>query len=289
MKHALTIDVEDYFQVSAFEKHIPSDHWDHLAPRIERNMDRVLQSLSEHNSKATFFTLGWVAKRFPHIIHKIISEGHELASHGTMHQRASDQDYKCFQSDIGDAKRLLEDLSGQPVLGYRAPSFSFTKDNVWVYDALALEGYTYSSSVYPIAHDHYGIPDAPRSKYVTQSGITEIPLSTLSLFGRNIPISGGGYFRLYPYMLTKWLIRNYEKQTQQPYVFYIHPWEFDPDQPRIDQINLKTQFRHYINLKRVRRRFRSLLADFQWSTMVDVYQLDAPSNYDFPVMRGTLN
>lgn len=272
MQHAMTIDVEDYFQVSAFENLISPTDWDNMAPRVERNMDSLLEMFSDHGCKATFFTLGWVAKRFPDMINRVVAEGHELASHGTMHQRASDQDYQQFKADVGDAKRLLEDLSGKPILGYRAPSFSFTKENEWVYDVLAEEGYTYSSSVYPVVHDHYGIPDAPRFRYQTSAGIDEIPLSTLPMFGKNLPISGGGYFRLYPYMLTRWAVNRFVARDTQPYIFYMHPWEIDPEQPRVANISVKTRFRHYLNLKRVNWRFNRLLSDFEWSSMADIFE-----------------
>lgn len=271
MQHAMTIDVEDYFQVSAFENKISTSDWGNMQVRVESNMDKLLQLFDDKGATATFFTLGWVAERYPSIVKKIIDQGHELASHGTMHQRASAQTQSEFKEDVGKAKRLLEDLSGKEVVGYRAPSFSFTKQNQWVYDVLAEEGYKYSSSVYPVVHDHYGIPDAPRTRYKTDSGVDEIPLSTLSLMGKNIPISGGGYFRLYPYLFTRLAITRFMHHEKIPYIFYMHPWEIDPDQPRIDGINLKTRFRHYLNLKRVNGRLTSLLEDFNWDSMASIY------------------
>lgn len=271
MKNAMTIDVEDYFQVSAFENIVNIDDWDAIAPRVERNTQLLLEKFARFDIQATFFTLGWVAKKFPGLIRDIVNQGHELASHGTLHQRASDQDRNIFKSDVGDAKRLLEDIGGVEVIGYRAPSFSFTKNNEWVYDVLAEEGYKYSSSVYPVVHDHYGIPDAPRFQYTTKPGVLEIPLSTLPVFGKNVPISGGGYFRLYPYMMTRWAISKFILADNQPYIFYLHPWEMDPAQPRMKEASLKSRFRHYLNLRKVDRRLSALLTDFEWSSMAEIY------------------
>ncbi|MBV1920998.1 MAG: DUF3473 domain-containing protein [Pseudomonadales bacterium] len=271
LMNAMTIDVEDYFQVSAFEHKFNPNNWDDILPRVEANTHKLLDLFSENDAKATFFTLGWVAKRFPDLVKRIADEGHEVASHGTMHQRATDQTEAVFKKDVGDAKRLLEDLTGKPVLGYRAPSFSFTKGNEWVYDVLESEGYQYSSSVYPVVHDHYGIPDAPRFKYATHTAIAEIPLSTLQCFGKNIPISGGGYFRLYPYLFTQYAIRAFQSKEQEPYIFYLHPWEVDSLQPRVQGISAKTRFRHYLNLKRVEHRLQRMLKDFEWGSMADVY------------------
>lgn len=271
IKHAMTIDVEDYFQVSAFENLVSPDQWDGMAPRVEANTDRLLQLFDDHNTTATFFMLGWVAERFPQLVQRIVEQGHELASHGIMHQRASSQSRDEFKADAGGAKRLLEDLSGKQVLGYRAPSFSFTKENLWVYDVLAEEGYVYSSSVYPVVHDHYGIPDAPRFRYETPSGVDEIPLSTLPLMGRNVPISGGGYFRLYPYMFTRWAVSRFMKREEQPYIFYLHPWEVDPNQPRMEGASAKSRFRHYLNLDKVEQRLGRLLTDFEWGALAKLY------------------
>ena len=271
-KQALTIDVEDYFQVSAFAKNINIDDWDSLESRVEMNTNRLLDLFESHNAKATFFMLGWVAKKFPELVKRIVKDGHELGSHGMMHQLASLQTPEEFQTDVGDTKRLLEDIVGDKVVkGYRAPSFSFTKSNLWVYDILKKEGYHYSSSVYPVVHDHYGIPDAPRSRYTTESGIDEIPLSTLKIMGKNMPISGGGYFRLYPYFLTRWAIKRFANQEENAYIFYMHPWEIDPEQPRIEGISLKSRFRHYLNLSRTEKRLSKMLSDFEWSSMAELY------------------
>lgn len=271
IRNAMTIDVEDYFQVSAFENIIRPSDWTTLQPRVERNTHRLLDLFSEHNAKATFFILGWVAERFPGVIQRIVSEGHEIASHGMMHQRASAQTPEEFKADINHSKKLLEDIGSCEVIGYRAPSFSFTRANEWVYPALIEAGYKYSSSVYPVVHDHYGIPDAPRFRYKPLGAIDEIPLSTLTIMGKNIPISGGGYFRLYPYWATRWAVKKFSDTTTSPYIFYLHPWEIDPAQPRMDNINFKTRFRHYLNLKKVERRMAALLTDFEWSSMAELY------------------
>lgn len=271
VKNAMTIDVEDYFQVSAFENTISPADWSRHQPRVERNTHRLLDLFAEHDAKATFFILGWVAERFPAVIKRIVAEGHEIASHGMMHQRASAQTLEEFTADINRSKKLLEDIGGCEVIGYRAPSFSFTRSNEWVYPALVEAGYKYSSSVYPVVHDHYGIPDAPRFRYQPLEQIDEIPLSTLTVAGKNIPISGGGYFRLYPYWATRWAVRKFTDTTTSPYIFYLHPWEIDPAQPRMGNINFKTRFRHYLNLNRVERRMKALLTDFEWSSMAELY------------------
>ena len=274
MKNAMTIDVEDYFQVSAFEHLVEKNEWDNYSPRVYENTSRMLDMFSEKGAVATFFILGWVAQKYPELIQRIHREGHEVASHGMLHQRASSQSKLEFKNDVGDAKKLLEDITGSNVIGYRAPSFSFTKDNAWVYDVLAEEGYRYSSSVYPVVHDHYGIPDAPRERYSTPSGVDEIPLSTLSFRGKNFPVSGGGYFRLYPYLFTRWAISQFKEESTPTYIFYLHPWEIDPTQPKMRNISFKTRFRHYINLKKVERRLNAMLDDFEWGAIAQIYGYD---------------
>ncbi|TAN77800.1 MAG: DUF3473 domain-containing protein [Gallionella sp.] len=269
----MTIDVEDYFQVSAFAPHIPREHWDSLPCRVERNIARILAMLDEQNVQATFFTLGWIAKRYPQIVRHIVDNGHELASHGYYHFRATDQSPDEFRYDITRSKKLLEDLGGQPVIGYRAPSFSIGKDNLWALDTLQEAGYRYSSSIYPIHHDHYGMPDAPRFKFQPKGrgGLVELPATTVTLFGRNFPASGGGYFRLLPYNFSRWLMRRVNHVDQQPCIFYFHPWEIDHEQPRQRNIGMKTRFRHYVNLTRTEPRIRSLLRDFQWGRMDHIF------------------
>ncbi len=271
MTNAMTIDVEDYFQVSAFAPHIARSEWNTRECRVERNIDIILELLDKHHTKATFFTLGWIAERYPQLVRKIVQHGHELASHGYGHERASDQTPEAFFSDINLAKILLEDLSGQEVTGYRAPSFSIGKSNLWAYDSLQRAGYRYSSSIYPIAHDHYGMPDSPRFAYEVRPGLMEIPITTLRLFERNFPSSGGGYFRLLPYSLSRWMIRRVNAQDREAGIFYFHPWEIDTEQPRVNGINAKTRFRHYVNIGQMQARLDRLLTDFHWGCVDDLF------------------
>jgi len=269
--NALTIDVEDYFQVSAFAAHIPREAWERLPCRVERNVDVILGLLDASGARGTFFTLGWVAERYPQVVRRIAESGHELASHGYGHQRASDLSPEQFRADITRAKRLLEDISGQPVNGYRAPSFSVGKTNPWAFDCIRDAGYVYSSSVYPIRHDHYGMPDAPRFPYQPIPGLTEVPVTTNQFFHTNVPTGGGGYFRLMPYAMSKWLIARVNEVDGKPAMFYFHPWEIDPEQPRIHAAGWKSKFRHYINLGRTEQRLKRLLADFKWDRVDRVF------------------
>ena len=268
--NALTIDVEDYFQVSAFAPHIPRSDWPARECRVERNVDRILLMLDQHGVKATFFALGWLAERYPEVIRRIVAEGHELASHGYGHERASDQTDAAFFADINLAKLILEDLAGQEVKGYRAPSFSIGAKNLWAFDCLERAGYRYSSSIYPIRHDHYGMPEAPRHAHVI-GGLLEIPASTLRFLNRNWPASGGGYFRLMPYGLSRWMLRRVNHSDRLPAVFYFHPWEIDSEQPRIPGISAKTRFRHYVNIRHMEARLHRLLGDFRWGRMDELF------------------
>jgi len=265
-RNALTIDVEDYFQVSAFAPHIPRSEWPIRECRVERNVASILAMLDDHDTKATFFTLGWIAERYPGVVREIVANGHELASHGYGHERASDQTPDSFYADINVAKLLLEDLSGCEVKGYRAPSFSIGERNLWAFECLERAGYHYSSSIYPIQHDHYGMPSAPRHAHPI-GNLLEIPATTLRFFNRNWPASGGGYFRLMPYGLSRWMIERINRVDNMPAVFYFHPWEVDIEQPRIPGISAKTRFRHYLNIHRMESRLRRLLADFSWTRM----------------------
>lgn len=269
--NALTIDVEDYFQVSAFAPYIRRDDWDARECRVERNVARIMDMLAERDVTATFFTLGWIAERYPAMVRRIVDGGHELASHGYGHERASDLDHSAFSQDVERAKKLLEDLAGREVSGYRAPSFSIGTGNLWAFDALARAGYRYSSSIYPIRHDHYGMPDSPRFAYRVGSGLLEVPITTLRLMNRNLPSSGGGYFRLLPYALSRWMLQRVNREDREPAVFYFHPWEIDTGQPRIAGINAKTRFRHYVNIGRTEGRLRSLLRDFRWGRMDQIF------------------
>jgi polysaccharide deacetylase family protein (PEP-CTERM system associated) len=277
--NALTIDVEDYFQVSAFAPYIRRDEWDARECRVERNVGRILELLAERDVKATFFTLGWVAERYPQLVRSIVDGGHELASHGYGHERASDLDRSAFTEDVTRAKKVLEDLSGRAVNGYRAPSFSIGAGNLWAFDVLARAGYRYSSSIYPIKHDHYGMPDSPRFAYrVGGSGLLEVPVTTLRLMNRNLPSSGGGYFRLLPYSLSRWMIGRVNREDREAAIFYFHPWEIDVDQPRVAGINAKTRFRHYVNIPRMEQRLCNLLADFRWGRMDDIFLVAATAH-----------
>jgi polysaccharide deacetylase family protein (PEP-CTERM system associated) len=271
LTNAMTIDVEDYFQVSAFAPYINRTEWDSRECRVERNIHAILEMLAAQDTHATFFTLGWIAERYPQLVRHIVDNGHELASHGYAHQRASEQTPEVFFDDIDRAKKMLEDLSGQEIQGYRAPSFSIGKGNLWAYDTLLEAGYRYSSSIYPIAHDHYGMPDSPRFAYEVRPGLTEIPITTVRLLKRNFPSSGGGYFRLLPYPVSRWLLQHVNTHDQQPGIFYFHPWEIDPGQPRIAGINRKTRFRHYVNIGQTQARLNRLLADFKWGRVDHLY------------------
>ena len=276
LTNALTIDVEDYFQVSAFAPHIKRTDWNSLECRVERNVDRILEILANHKTKATFFTLGWIAERYPQLILRMVEQGHELASHGYGHERASDQTEDTFFADIHLAKVILEDLCGVEVKGYRAPSFSIGAGNLWAFDCLARAGYRYSSSVYPIRHDHYGMPDSPRFAYRVRPGLLEIPVTTLRALGRNLPSSGGGYFRLLPYALSRWMLKRVNLGDKQSGIFYFHPWEIDVGQPRVAGIGSKTRFRHYVNIPRMEGRLTQLLSDFKWGRMDEVFRSNIP-------------
>jgi polysaccharide deacetylase family protein (PEP-CTERM system associated) len=269
--NALTIDVEDYFQVSAFAPHIDRSTWDSLPCRVPANIDQILGMLAETGSRATFFTLGWIAERYPEVVRRIVDGGHELASHGYEHFRATEQGVGKFLADIRLAKAVLEDIGGQKIRGYRAPSFSVGPGNPWAFDCIAEAGYRYSSSVYPIRHDHYGAPDSPRFAHEIRPGLLELPVATVRLMNANWPAGGGGYFRLLPYRMSRWSLRRVNAIDGQPAMFYFHPWELDPDQPRIDGLNATTRFRHYVNLKRTVPRLRRLLTDFRWDRVDRVF------------------
>ena len=279
--NALTIDVEDYFQVSAFTPHIPRSEWNTRECRVERNINGILEMLATHDTKATFFTLGWIAERYPQLVRQIVKEGHELASHGYGHERASDQTEAAFFADIHLAKIVLEDLADSEVNGYRAPSFSIGTGNLWAFDCLVRAGYHYSSSIYPIRHDHYGMPESPRFAYEVRPGLMEIPMTTLRMLNRNLPSSGGGYFRLLPYSVSRWMLSRVNGHDREAGVFYFHPWEIDTGQPRIVGINLKTRFRHYVNIDRMQGRLNQLLCDFKWGRMDQIFLHKFPKDLTF--------
>ncbi|UVW28901.1 XrtA system polysaccharide deacetylase [Massilia sp. H6] len=273
IKNAMTCDVEDYFQVSAFAPYIDRASWPARECRVEANIERILAIYERHGVRATFFTLGWIAERYPQMVKNIVAAGHELASHGYGHLRASDQTQAEFSNDIRSAKALLEDIGGQAVLGYRAPSFSIGHANLWALEALHDAGYRYSSSIYPIAHDHYGMPDAPRFAFYPHGpdGLLEVPVTTVNMFGRNLPAGGGGYFRLLPYALSRWMMRKVNREDGQPALFYFHPWELDPGQPRPEGLDAKSRFRHYVNIERMEGRLEQLARDFAWDRMDRIF------------------
>jgi polysaccharide deacetylase family protein (PEP-CTERM system associated) len=269
----MSVDVEDYFQVGAFEHTIPRADWARWPCRVEANIERILALFERHDIKATFFTLGWIAERYPHMVRGIVAAGHELASHGYGHQRATALTSAEFRADVTRAKALLEDIGGGGINGYRAPSFSIGGGNLWALDVLAETGHRYSSSIYPIAHDHYGMPDAPRFPYrPTQCpSLLEMPPTTVAWHGRNLPAAGGGYFRLLPYAASRWLIGQVNQHDQRPAMFYFHPWEVDPGQPRIPGAPLKSRFRHYVNLGRMEAKLDRLCQEFRWGRADQVY------------------
>ena len=274
--NALSIDVEDYFHVAALAPYIARSDWEHLPCRVEANIETILGLLAEAQAQATFFILGWVAERYPALVRRIAAAGHEIASHGYDHERATHQGRGDFYQDICRAKRLLEEVTGVEVRGYRAPSFSIDGSSFWAFDCIAEAGYRYSSSVYPIHHDHYGMPDAPRFPFRPIPELLEIPVSTARVLTVNLPAGGGGYFRLLPYAVSRALIRRVNETEGRAAVFYLHPWELDAQQPRIPGTSLKARFRHYLNLERMQPRLRRLLHDFAWRRMDRTF-LDAAS------------
>jgi polysaccharide deacetylase family protein (PEP-CTERM system associated) len=272
MLNAMSVDVEDYFQVYAFEKALAGRNWDEFECRIPRNVERILELFARHNARATFFTLGWVAQRFPALVRSIVAAGHELASHGMRHVRVIDQTPAQFREDVTAAKQLLEDVSGQEVRGYRAASYSIGASNLWALEVLAACGHSYSSSIYPIAHDIYGMPEAPRFSFrPSNADILEVPVTTVRLLGRNWPAGGGGYFRLLPYSLFKCALQRVNGRERKAAMFYFHPWEIDPAQPRIANAGWKSRFRHYSNLGTMERRLEQLLQDFRWDRFDTVF------------------
>jgi polysaccharide deacetylase family protein (PEP-CTERM system associated) len=273
-RNAMTVDVEEYFQVAAFEDRIRRDAWERYPARAALNTGRVLDAFAEHGVHATFFMLGWVAEREPRLVRRIVDEGHELASHGYDHTRATMLDRSAFAADVTRTKKMLEDLSGRPVRGYRAPSYSIGTRNLWALEALRDAGYVYSSSIYPIRHDLYGMPEAPRFAFrLHPDGILELPVTTVEVAGAKLPAGGGGYFRLLPYAMYAWALRRVNARDRQPGIFYFHPWELDPGQPRINGASLRSRFRHYVNLDSMEGRLRRLLRDFRWGRMDEVFPI----------------
>ena len=273
--NALSVDVEDYYQVQALAGVYRRADWDACESRVERNTDAILQTFADAGAKATFFTLGWIAERHPDLVRRIVAQGHELASHGYAHARVDSQTPEAFRADVRKTRRILEDISGAAVRGYRAATFSVGPHTPWAWRVLEEEGYAYSSSVYPVVRDNYGVRDAPRVPYRPEGAerLTEIPISTLRLGGRNWPIGGGGYFRLLPYAASQGAIARLNDAEGAPAVFYIHPWEVDPDQPRPTGVGLKSRLRHYLNLDKTRGRLARLARAFRWDRMDRVFDI----------------
>lgn len=270
--NAMTVDVEDYFQVQAFAGCVKRENWDLIPSRVEQNTVRILEQFKRYNVRATFFTLGWVAERYPAIIREIVGAGHELASHGYGHQLVHDLTPQQFRDDVVRAKDILETIGGSKVSGYRAPTFSIGPRNPWAFRVLEETGHAYSSSVYPVRHDLYGNPQAPRFPHRPEGGsLLEIPMTTLKMGRKNLPISGGGYFRLLPYSLYRAALRRFCSKEKKPGVFYFHPWEIDATQPRIADASRRSKFRHYVNIASVPGRLDRLLHDFQWGRMDEVF------------------
>jgi polysaccharide deacetylase family protein (PEP-CTERM system associated) len=268
----MTVDVEDYFQVQAFAHCIERKDWDGFPRRVDLNTNRILDQFDAAGVKATFFTLGWVAQRFPSLIRRIVADGHELASHGWDHTRADSQVPAAFRADIRRTRLMLEDVGGVGVGGYRAATFSIGPTNLWVFPILRQEGYLYSSSINPIRHDLYGMPDAPRVPFRPDAeGVMEIPMTTVRLMGRNWPCSGGGYFRLLPTALYRAGLARVNRHDRQPGIFYFHPWEIDAGQPRVQNAGWKSRLRHYTNLSRMAADIDDLLREFAWDRMDRVF------------------
>lgn len=272
MLNGLSVDIEDWFQVGAFERSIDRDAWAQCESRVERNTDAVLAMFADAGVVGTFFTLGWVAERHPALIRRIVAAGHELASHGYDHKRVFLMRPAEFRSDLVHARDLLEQAGGVAVTGYRAPSFSIDQRTPWAHPILAEAGYAYSSSVAPIKHDHYGWPQAPRFSFLPVAGseLVELPVTTARLGSRILPAGGGGFFRLLPYGLSRWALRQVTERDGRPAMLYFHPWEIDPGQPRVSNAPLRSRLRHYTNLASMEGKLRRLLGDFQWSRVDEI-------------------
>lgn len=293
MRHALTVDVEDYYHVSAFADTIASSDWGSLSSRVEANTHRLLDLFARNDTLATFFVLGWVAERFPQLVRKIVEHGHEVASHGYSHQLVYKQTPEEFRQETARSKALLEDITGAPIAGYRAASYSVTSQSLWALDILAELGFIYDSSIFPVHHDRYGMPHAPARihRAIAPGGgeILEFPLTFAQIGSWRLPVAGGGYFRLYPYALSRALLRKSEKDNGQPFIFYLHPWEIDPEQPRVANVSRLSRFRHYLNLGKCESRLERLLSDFSFTTVADVInafkQRNLVAAYDYGSQR----
>ena len=275
--NALSVDVEDYFQVQALAGWVERDSWDAWPLRVAANTHRLLDLFAAHRVTATFFALSWIAERSPALIQRIVAEGHELASHGSDHRRVDQQTPEAFRQDVRRSKAVLEEIGGTPVRGYRAPTFSINATNLWAFDILDEEGYAYSSSVYPVRRDYYGMPSAPRFPFLPRPGrmIRELPLSTVRLAGRNLPCGGGGFFRLLPFGLSRAAIAHVNRVERRPCIFYIHPWEIDPGQPRIAGLPWRSRIRTSLNLDKTHARLDRLLTAFDWARLDRVFLSDS--------------
>ncbi|MCL7945700.1 XrtA system polysaccharide deacetylase [Marinobacter sp. ATCH36] len=286
--NALTIDVEDYFQVAALAEAVDRDDWHSMEYRVEANTHRLLELLDRHRTRATFFTLGWVAEKSPQLVRDIQNAGHEVASHGYSHQLIYNQTPEVFREETRRSKQILEDITGEPITGYRAASYSITNQSRWALDILAEEGFVWDSSIFPVHHDRYGMPGTPRwpHRLTTDKDyeLAEFPLSTLKLPGYTLPIAGGGYFRLFPYWFSRWGLGSINRQGQ-PFVFYLHPWEVDPGQPRLD-VKWFSRFRHYNNLEICEQRLDQLLGHFRFTAMGDVLRDQQLLDKDQPATTG---
>jgi polysaccharide deacetylase family protein (PEP-CTERM system associated) len=271
MRNALSVDVEDWFQVGAFEKVIARDAWETLPRRVELNTDRVLALFDQAGVKATFFTLGWVAKRHPALVRRIADAGHEIASHGLDHRRVFTMDEKGFRADLETAHKAIEDAAGKSPTGYRAPSFSIDARTPWAHPVLAEHGYAYSSSVAPVRHDHYGWRDSPRFAWHPVAGaeLIELPVTTVDIAGRRFA-TGGGFFRVLPYGFSSWAVRRVNRNDERPAIFYFHPWEVDPEQPRVQDAPARSKIRHYTNLEYMESKLLKFLRDHQWGRTDEV-------------------
>lgn len=276
MLNAFSVDVEDYFQVGLFEDAVPRETWDRMEPRVERNTRRLLELCDQHQVKGTFFVLGWVAERWPQLVREIRDAGHELGTHGQDHRKVTTLTPREFRADVRRSKQTIEDISGVEVIGYRAPNYSIVRETLWAVDVLAEEGFRYDSSIFPIRHDRYGIPDFPRFPRAVRgdngTALHEVPISTVRLAGMNLPFVGGGYLRHFPFAFIRWGMRRLNGVERRPAILYVHPWEIDPDQPR-QSVHWLTRVRHYRNLHRTEERLVRLFSDYSFTTIREVLGL----------------
>ncbi len=291
MLNALTVDVEDYFQVTSFDHVVPRASWDSLECRVVASTERLLDVFARREVRGTFFILGWVADRFPQLVRRIADAGHEIGCHGYWHRLIYDLDETAFRDDLRQAKQAIEDAAGQPVTVFRAPSFSITRRSLWALDVLAQEGFTIDSSIFPTVHDRYGVPGAvPHANVIaTPSGpIAELPMTIARFSGVSMPVGGGGYFRLYPLAVTRRLLARVNRVHGRPFVFYIHPWEVDPGQPRLGGLSLASRFRHYVNLHSTEAKLDRLLGQFRWGTVAEVVEQSLGRRFPAPAHSPSL-